>query len=69
MSFQDDVNTARTLYQSEIKGATTQAAHDTAAANFFRRLVAAEEAWPGNTCGALSNLIRFDATAHSRGHK
>ena len=69
MSFQDDVNTARTKLQSDLRGAANQAAVDAAYATFFLALVGAEENNPGNSCGALSNLIRFDASKNSRGHK
>ena len=70
MSFQDDVNTSNTLLESDLRAAgSNQTSVNTAYANHYKRLVAAEEAWPGNSAGALNEAIRLDPTTNSRGHK
>ena len=70
MSFQTDVDAARTKLHSALRTATTQAATDAAYATFYKALVAAEEANPGNTAGGPINMAaQLDPTTLSRGHK
>jgi hypothetical protein len=70
MAFSDDVTNSQMLLQAELKAAANQAAVNTAYINHYRRIVTAEEAWPGNTAGALAVLQSLnDPTVGSRGHK
>ena len=70
MSYADDVAKSETIRQSDkIAAGSNQALVLAADVAHFNRLVAAEEAWPGNSNGALATLVQLDPTKKGRGSK